>query len=92
MENFSRALGSLPVSGTLGGHGPAGLMNARAPSSLEDAVIGSLRRRPQTASQLARALGRTDEELGRILGTLEDEGRIVARDQLGAKFYSLAGA
>jgi len=92
MENFRRVLCSSPAPGALDGHGPSGLLSAGAPPALEDAVLGSLRRRPQTASQLARALGSTDEEVGRTLGALADRGRIVARDQLGAIFYSLAGA
>jgi wyosine [tRNA(Phe)-imidazoG37] synthetase (radical SAM superfamily) len=95
LELFRRALGSRPAAGELdelGGHGPAGLISAREPASLEDAVLGSLRRRPQTAAQLARALGRTDEELGRILDALRGRGRIAARDELGAKFFSLTGA
>jgi len=90
-ERFRLALGVPNDAPAPEGHGPAGLLPVFEPSLLEDAVLGSLRRRPQTAPQLARALGRTDEELGLVLGALEDRGKIAAREQLGAKFYSLAG-
>ncbi|MBF0480068.1 MAG: radical SAM protein [Desulfovibrionaceae bacterium] len=92
LEDFRRTLGAEQIPCVPSGHGPPGLMPARAPSTLEAAVLGSLRRRPQTASQLVLAMGKTDEELARVLGALESQGRIAAQKQLGAIFYSLAGS
>lgn len=63
---------------------------AAAPQAVQDAVHASLKRRPQTATQLSGALDISREHIVSALETLEKQGHIKRRtEQDGEPFYGV---
>ncbi len=54
---------------------------------LSDLVNGSLRRRPQTVSQLAGALNTDPEQVRQAVEALEKKGDVIPREDQGETFY-----
>lgn len=94
LGRFRSALGAFETGdGT--GHGPAAL-RSRAGRTLDhpagtegiaDRVAASLRRRPQTITQLSVALGFPEDDISRTVDTLVREKKIQARAELDHVFY-----
>ncbi len=92
MERFRAALSPGAPSPHLAGHGPAALLGAAisglSQDELEARALASLSRRPQTAGQLAGALGLDPAMTRRLLERLCGEGKILSREELDDVFYS----
>ncbi len=69
------------------GHGPAALA-ARRPAALAEAIVASVRRRPQTAAVLAAALGHPRDAVQAALDALEQGGAVRRRQEGREIFYS----
>jgi predicted ArsR family transcriptional regulator len=62
-----------------------------SPERMAAAVTASLNRRPQTAQQLAQALGADLEKVRQAVEALEKTGDVTSRDDRGETFYHGTG-
>ncbi len=93
LARFRQALsavvdGEAPRDGAASGHGPSGLKAAEGADAYTSAILSSLRRRPQTAGQLAEALGADAAVISDCLERLVREEQIFAKQAFGDVFYS----
>jgi len=92
LERFRAALSRGAGPSQTEGHGPAALFSAAktrmAQDELEARILASLSRRPQTAAQLASALGLDPADADRLMKRLCGEGKILSREELDDVFYS----
>jgi len=66
----------------------AGKRQAPASGGLEKAILATVRRRPQTAADIASALGRHHDEVLKALTALLGRGRITKRVHGGRTYYA----
>lgn len=91
LDRFRRVLNVRPDPARITGHGPSALIAAtelRTAANLDDRILGSLARRPQTAAQLAEALGLDPKEASDALKRLAGAKKILSREELDDVFYS----
>lgn len=91
LDRFRRVLNVQPDPARITGHGPSALIVAtesRPEADLDARILASLARRPQTAAQLAEALGLDPKEAADALKRLANAKKILSREELDDVFYS----
>jgi len=87
LARFRAALGGAPGADVGSGHGPTALI-AREPADITAAVLASVQRRPQTATDLAGGLGVPLARMETVLAALVAAGVLASETMGDDTFYS----